>query len=463
MVDAVQIKGGFSLDLGEVKRDAKGNIDLNKSISAREVEAMVNHAKAEIGAADFERRKANFEFRLKEKDGRVYFEYKERSAFGHLKASFGIRSAERQSERDNAIKAISNAYNLEIKSLSGVKDMLGGNATNFEAAKNFHSTIISTLQSNRALIAHLTSNPVKPLINDQETNASLDGIVKRAIKELIENPFADADQDFVDFATRQLGRTNKLAPIIRNALEAHEAAVADQANLLNAEAPGLMNEKEAIAIAVNAVKQKISSAYKVPDDILSALTNPSFDGLSFLEALDRMVEDIDFAPEQDQTAHIVSVSENTFRPLLQSKSDSELAELFEATMSHMAFMSATLANAGLSGRMILDREGYPDPNNADEHAAQLQMSRNASRLGDVSTTLLFELIKEMKGRGQLEQPDELKDLYIFDGRTFDFNKVEMQNPFFKENIEFIEDFGKRTIQNGGSTTQALADIRLERG
>ena len=131
-------------------------------------------------------------------------------------------------------------------------------------------------------------------------------------------------------------------------------------------------------------------------------------------------------------------------------------------MSQMAFMSATLANAGLSGRMILDREGYPDPTNDDERAAQLQMSRNASRLGDVSTTLLFELIKEMKGRGQLEQPDELKDLYIFDGRTFDFDKVEMQNPLFKENIEFIENFGKRTIQNGGSTTQALADIRLER-
>ena len=465
MVDPVGIKGGYRLDLGEVKLNSLGKIDLEKSVSSREVEAIVRQAKNDIGEVEFDRKKSNFEFRLKEKDGRAFLEFKERSAGGHFKASFGIGKGDRQRERDNAMQAIGKAFNLNLKTLPGVKQSLGANTTNFEAAKRFQSTVLSELGTNRALIAKLTSNPVLSTGDGGYPSASLHGIVSKAVGELIANPFEEREPDFINFANRRLDHADEFVPVIRQALEVYDAELAQSADGLigTDDGPLPMGEAEALAVAVGVVKQKMSDDYQaLTGDILNGLTSPDFDGLSFLEALDRMGQEINFPSGEDQMAHAVRVAEEKFQPILQSKSDAELAVLFESSMTNFSFMSTTLAQSGWSGRMIAEREGLPDPTNQEERAAQLQAGRNASRLGDISTTILFELIKEMKSRGQLEQPDATKDQYIFNGRNIDFNTVEMQNPRGNSNVEFIENFGKQTILNGGNTTQVLADIRRER-
>ena len=460
MVGPVDIKGGYRLDLGQTKLDANGAIDLKKSISSREVEAMINHAKSEMGEAVFEQKKSNFEFRLKHNDGRAFLEFKERSAGGHWKASLGIGATERQRERHNAMQAIGNAFGLDIKTLAAVRQTLAPNATNYEAAKAFQSSVAATVGTSRALIAKLTSNPVIVAQDGEQSSASLRGIVGQAVAELQSNPFEEGGVEFATFARRFIDREQDLVPAIKLSLEAYDA--------FSAQLPdGLVSMDEAAVInwAVSAAKKEIEGKFKaLTGDIMSGIANPALDRLGFLEALDRMAQTIEFLPDTNQTVHTMEISKNKFDPILREKSDEELANLFENGLTNYPFVSQTLSCCGLGGQMAAEGQDLiPEATDEDHRARQLQAVADTNRLGEISSALFDGVMDELKSRNLLQQPDPTKDVYHFKGREIYFNHLDAQNPDVTQIRDFIEDFALKSVVNGGDTTKVLAELRAARG
>ena len=464
MVDPVGIKGGYRLDLGEVKLNSLGKIDLEKSVSSREVEAIVRQAKNDIGEVEFDRKKSNFEFRLKEKDGRAFLEFKERSAGGHLKASFGIGKGDRQRERDNAMQAIGKAFNLNLKTLPGVKQSLGANTTNFEAAKRFQSTVLSELGTNRALIAKLTSNPVLSTGDGGYPSASLHGIVSKAVGELIANPFEERELDFINYANRRLDQADEFAPVIRQALEAYDTEFAQRADgLIGAgDGPLPMGEAEALAVAVGVVKQKMSDDYQaLTGDILNGLTSPDFDGLSFLEALDRMEQTIVYSPGGDQPSEAEAFAKEKFSPILQGKSDEELENILAMGIERYPFISSTLGLAGTSVARNVVSEGDFLPDD-EELKPVMDAASHVDRLGIFGSNIFNIVSDELIDRARLVRTDPKSYDYVFRGEHIDFDYLGRSNAAQGEMTNFINDFARRVVNGGQTIAQALADLRRER-
>ena len=138
MTDPVSIKGGFRLELNQNVRDAQGQIDFGNVVTKDQFSKLIEHAKKDN--PDFDTAKSKFEFRLVESGDKVYLDFKERTAGGLVKARLSIGSDRRATERDNAIKALSNTFGLNISGLVYAKGLLNSK-TNYDAATAFQGMV----------------------------------------------------------------------------------------------------------------------------------------------------------------------------------------------------------------------------------------------------------------------------------------------------------------------------------